>query len=63
MESVDCQGVDGFVCIGGWLYTPVGGMIFATNRRCTTCFNSIVDKRPRDYLRQLLPPPEKDMGK
>ena len=27
----------GPVCIGGWLYSPVGGMVFPTNRQCPGC--------------------------
>lgn len=28
---------DGQVCIGGWIYSAVGGMIFPTNRECPGC--------------------------
>jgi hypothetical protein len=35
--TYECPGEDGFVCIGGWLYTPVNMMIFATNRKCPVC--------------------------
>jgi hypothetical protein len=33
----ECPGENGFVCIGGWLYTPVNMMIFPTNRKCPVC--------------------------
>jgi hypothetical protein len=33
----ECPGENGFVCIGGWLYTPVNMMIFTTNRKCPVC--------------------------
>lgn len=29
--------VPGPVCIGGWLYSAVGGMVFPTNRQCEGC--------------------------
>lgn len=28
---------DGQVCIDGWIYSAVGGMIFPTNRQCPGC--------------------------
>lgn len=30
----DCAGVDGLICIDGWLYSGINMMIFPTNRRC-----------------------------
>lgn len=32
-----CPGADGLVCIDGWLYSGLGGMIFPANKRCPTC--------------------------
>jgi hypothetical protein len=39
MSNPDCPGVDGFACIGGWLYTQMSNalMIFPTNRKCPLC--------------------------
>jgi len=33
----DCPGDPPFVCIGGWLYSQLGMMIFGTNRKCPHC--------------------------
>lgn len=33
----ECPGADGFVCIGGWLYSSINMMIFSANKRCPTC--------------------------
>ena len=37
--SDSCVGADdeGLICVGGWLYTPVGGMIFPANKKCPRC--------------------------
>jgi len=32
-----CGGADGLVCIGGWLYSSMGMMIFPANRECPNC--------------------------
>ncbi len=32
-----CPGADGLLCVDGWLYSGVGGMIFPANKKCPLC--------------------------
>ena len=32
-----CQGANGLLCLGGYLYSNVGMMIFPTNKLCPSC--------------------------
>ena len=33
----ECYGSDGLVCIGGYLYSSIGFMIFPANKKCPIC--------------------------
>ena len=35
--ATECPGVDGLVCLNGWLYSSVGMMIFPKNEKCPEC--------------------------
>lgn len=32
-----CPGAAGLDCVGGWLYSSIGMMIFSANRQCPVC--------------------------
>lgn len=48
----DCPGADGLVCLNGWLYSSVGGMIFPANKTCPTCnVIMVIDEEPKEEKR------------
>ena len=43
-QTPPCKGDDGLACIGGWLYSGFGMMIFPTNKKCPVCSKEIEDE-------------------